>query len=102
MAHPANSLFIGAALLTALIQPVAAEDYIYNYGSRSDFISLSAGDAPQANIAIQHPTPWPAYVNDTSFRTPSQQGTSALEKMFKRYESKSGSSSSTVINIGTK
>jgi len=102
MAHPASSFMIAAALLASQSLPAAAEDYIYNYGSRSDSISLSAGDAPQANVAIQHPTPWPSYVNRTGFGTPSQQGISALEKMFKRYQPSSSSSPSTVINIGTK
>lgn len=93
---------IAATLLAAQTLCAAAEDYIYNYGSRSDFISLSAGDASRSNNAIQHPTPWPSYVNSTSFGTPSQQGISALEKMFKRYQPSSSSSPSTVINIGTK
>jgi hypothetical protein len=91
---------IAALVLIALAGPAAAEDYNTNYASRSDFISLSTGDAPQSNIAIQHPTPWPSYVNDTRFLTPARRGVSALEKMFKRYEGGSASGPSTVINIG--
>jgi hypothetical protein len=37
-----------------------------DYLSRRDTISLSAGDASRTNIAIQTPTPWPSYVNDTA------------------------------------
>ena len=95
-----NSLALAALAVASLATPVLAEDYIYNYASRSDFISLAAGDAPQANIAIQHPTPWPSYVNDTNFRTPARQGVSALENMFLRYEGGSDPAPSTVINIG--
>lgn len=93
-----SSIALAAMGLLALAAPAFAQKY--NYASRSDFISLSAGDAPQANIAIQHPTPWPSYVNDTNFRTPARQGVSALENMFKRYEGGSDPAPSTVINIG--
>jgi hypothetical protein len=37
-----------------------------DYLSRRETISLSAGNASRANIAIQTPTPWPPYVNDTA------------------------------------
>ena len=95
-----NSLALAALAVASLATPVLAEDYIYNYASHSDFISLSAGDAPQANIAIQHPTPWPSYVNDTRIQTPARLGVSALEKMFKRYEPDAAAGPSTVINVG--
>ena len=52
-------------------------------------------------MAIQHPTPWPSYVNNTNIRTPAEQGISALEKMFKRYGASASTSPSTVINIGS-
>ena len=93
-----NSIALAAMVLLALAAPALAQNY--NYASRGDFISLAAGDAPQANIAIQHPTPWPSYVNDTNFRTPARQGVSALENMFKRYEGESTAAPTTVINIG--
>ena len=95
-----NKLTLALLILASSTAPALAENYNTNYASRSDFISLSAGDAPQANIAIQHPTPWPSYVNDTNFRTPARQGVSALENMFLRYEGGSDPAPSTVINIG--
>lgn len=63
MALQANRILLALAA-AALAQPALAQNY--DYQSRSDFISLSAGDAPAANIAIQTPTPWPAYVDDTA------------------------------------
>lgn len=92
-----NSL-VAAALAMLGAAPAVAQEI--NYLSRSDRTILTTGDAPAANLAIQHPTPWPSYVNDTNFRTPARQSMSALEQMFKRYEGGSKSTPSTVINIG--
>ena len=108
MALRRNSIFFAAVLLTAAALPALAEDFQiysgdpdYDYGDRSDFISLSAGDAARANLAIQHPTPWPSYVNNTKISTPAGIGMSALEKMFKRYGASAATTPSTVINIGS-
>src|SRR4051794_35531661 len=91
---------LAALVLIVFVTPAVAEDSNTNYASRSDFVSLSAGDASRSNMAIQHPTPWPSYVNDTKFHTPARQGVSSLEKMFKRYEGGSSSGPSTDINVG--
>jgi hypothetical protein len=64
MALQASRILFALATAAALAQPAIAQNY--DYQSRSDFISLSAGDAAAANIAIQTPTPWPAYVNDVA------------------------------------
>jgi hypothetical protein len=55
----------------------------YDYLSRNDAISLSAGDAVHANIVIQTPTPWPRYVNRTNIPVSARLGTTALELMYK-------------------
>ena len=102
MALRRNSLIAAVMALVASASVAMAEDDIYNYESRSDFVRLSTGDAAQSNISIQHPTPWPSYVNDTDIDTTARQGVSALEKMFKRYEGGSAQSPSTVINVGVK
>ena len=108
MALRRNSILLAAVLLALAPLPALADDFQvysgdpnYDYGDRSDFISLSGGDALRSNMAIQHPTPWPSYVNNTNIRTPAEIGTSALEKMFKRYGASAQTSPSTVINIGS-
>ena len=102
MALRKSSPFLLAMLATAAVAaPAWAEDYAVNYMSHSDSITIGLGDAPTSNIIIQHPTPWPSYVNDTNIRTPARQGVGALERMFQRYEPGSSSSPSTVINIGS-
>ncbi len=63
MANPANKFLLTAAVLSSISSIAVAQDYTEL--SRSDFITIDAGDAPQSNIAIQTPTPWPDYINDT-------------------------------------
>jgi len=97
MVRPASK-FVFIALLFAAPAPALAQDY--EYADRSDFVSMSAGSASAANTAIQTPTPWPSYVNETHIHTPSRQGVSALDKMFRQYEAGGKSSPQTIINIG--
>lgn len=94
MALRRNSLIPGALLLAALASPAAAEDYAINYMSHSDSITIGLGDAPTSNVIIQHPTPWPSYVNNTNIPMPANQGISALENMMQRYLPSSGGSTS--------
>ena len=100
MALRRSSLLIGLLAVTSLSFPALAEDYNYNYLGRSDSVTIGLGDANRANLAIQHPTPWPSYVNDTNLKTPSRQGIGALEQMFNRYEGGNQASPTTVINVG--
>lgn len=99
MARPRNSLTLSIVLLAWFAAPAAAEDDPHYYGSRSDKVTLGAGDASRANLAIQHPTPWPSYVNDTRIRTPARQSLGALEMMFRRYEPSTSDTQSTVIDV---
>lgn len=95
MARPRNSAAIAAVLLLSGAGAAAADgsdNYIYNYLGRSDTITIGAGDASRANLAIQHPTPWPAYVNDTAIHTRAQTGISAMERMFDRYRAQGSAS----------
>lgn len=59
--------FFAAAIISVGIASLstAAKAESGDYLSRRDTISLSAGNASRANIAIQTPTPWPSYINDT-------------------------------------
>jgi hypothetical protein len=70
----------------------SSDNYIYNYLGRSDTITIGAGDSARANLAIQHPTPWPPYVNETEIDTPAKIGISAMEKMFQRYRGEGAAS----------
>lgn len=75
------------------------DNYIYDYMGHQDSITIGLGDAPTSNIVIQHPTPWPKYVNDTNIKTPAGIGVSALDNMMERYVS--GSTPTSNIDQGT-
>ena len=100
MARRISKLVLAAAALAVCAVPAVAQNY--DELSRSDFISLSAGNAAQSNISIQTPTPWPSYVNDTHFHADSRVGLTAIENLIKRYQKGSEPPPpSTVINIGS-
>lgn len=44
----------------------ACTQYQNRYVEREDTVTLSAGDAVASNAALQIPTPWPRYSNDTT------------------------------------
>jgi hypothetical protein len=44
----------------------ACTQYTNRYAEREDTVTLSAGDAIASNAALQIPTPWPRYSNDTT------------------------------------
>ena len=92
-----KSLLVVASLFAAAV-PALAQNY--DELSRSDGISLSGGDSSRANIAIQTPTPWPYYVNNTHIHGNGQQGADLMEKYLKKYSPQQQSNSSTTINIG--
>jgi len=54
-----------------------------DYLSRRDTVSLSAGNATRANIAIQTPTPWPPYVNDVNIPGSGHRAVRAIENLYK-------------------
>ncbi len=64
--------------MIVLAAPAAAQNY--DALSRSDFISLSGGDAAAANLAIQTPTPWPPYVNNTRIPGNGQRGANIIDQ----------------------
>jgi hypothetical protein len=63
--------------MMALAAPAAAQNY--DYLSRSDSISLSGGNATSSNLAIQTPTPWPPYVNNTRIPGNGQRGVNIMD-----------------------
>lgn len=95
MALLRNSLALAFLAVLCAAREAGADgfdNHIYNYLGRGDTITIGAGDANRANLAIQHPTPWPHYVNDTDISTSSRIGISAMEKMFQRYKGEGAAS----------
>lgn len=76
------------------------DNYIYDYMGRQDSITIGLGDAPTSNIVIQHPTPWPSYINNTTIKTSAGQGVSALEGMMQRYMNQGGSGAAATTDTG--
>lgn len=70
------------------------DNYIYDYMTHRDSITIGLGDAPTSNIVIQHPTPWPSYINDTDINISGAQGIDALNNMMEGAAS-GGASTST-------
>ena len=117
MALRRNSFLVGMLIAAAcLSSPAQADDstitdreddhrsdyldnnYIYDYMSRRDSITVGLGDATTSNIIIQHPTPWPSYINNTDIKT---SGASALDKMMQSYLSSGGSTSTGTTDTPT-
>jgi hypothetical protein len=98
MALRRNSLLAGAIAAVVSSGPVMAggipNNYIYDYMGHSDSITIGLGDAPTSNIIIQHPTPWPSYINNTRIKTSGQQGIKALQQLLQNSGGQSASSSS--------
>ena len=77
------------------------DNYIYDYMTHRDSITVGLGDAPTSNIIIQHPTPWPSYINNTDINISGSQGISALENMMEQSAAGGASSSSAAGTAGT-
>ena len=97
MAILRNKFLVALAGLFALAVPALAQNY--DELSRSDGISLSGGDASRANIAIQTPTPWPYYVNNTHIHGNGKRGADLMEIYMNKYSAEQKGGSNTTINI---
>ena len=97
MARQTNKLAMAVLILGATAVPAVAQNY--DELSRSDFISLSAGNAKRANLAIQTPTPWPSYVNKVRIPGNGERGALTIEQLNMRYAPQQAVPQ-TVINIG--
>ena len=98
MALLKNRALLAITILFAAATPAAAQ--FYDYLSRQDGIAISGGDANAANTAIQTPTPWPSYVNDTDIPGIGPQGAKIIENFYKKYDAPQQGTASTIINIG--
>lgn len=85
MALRRNSILAGALAAAFVSAPALADgipnNYIYDYMGHGDSITIGLGDSQASNIVIQHPTPWPSYINNTRIHTTGQQGIDALKLM---------------------
>jgi len=118
MALRRNSFLLGLAVVAAVLTSSARADdgaitgreddhrsdyldnnYIYDYMTHRDSITVGLGDATTSNLQIMHPTPWPSYINKTEILTPAGVGVSALDNMMERYAS--GSTPTSNIDQGT-
>ena len=118
MALRRNSFLVGIVIAAAwFTSPVLADDstitnrendhrseylddnYIYDYMTHRDSITVGLGDAPTSNLQIMHPTPWPYYINKTNIQTPAGIGAAALDNMMERYAS--GATPTSNIDQGT-
>ena len=99
MERPTSKIVLAAVFCAAVFgSPALAQNY--DYMSRSDFISLSGGDAARANIAIQTATPWPSYINNVTIHGNADHAISAFEQLSAGYKAPVATPS-TVINVGT-
>ena len=82
---------IGLLPTTASAQWV--DDPFSDYLHRNQGVSTGAGNANDANEAIQTITPWPPYVGDRRIRLEGRQGVETIQRMYKvpdPFEQKSG------------
>ena len=62
---------------------IGFDDPFADYLQRTALVSTTGGDAQAANIAMQTPTPWPRYANDTNIPA----NGARIAKAVTRYES---------------
>lgn len=101
MANLASRILLAAVLLSSVSDVALAQNY--NELSRSDFVTIDAGEAPQANIAIQTPTPWPAYINDTDIDISvyGSRGVAVFDESYRRGKPAAAATSTVNINLGS-
>jgi hypothetical protein len=81
---------VGAPLAVAgCSSTVGFDDPSADYLQRTALVSTTGGDAPAVNVAVQTPTPWPRYANDTNIPA----NGARIVKAITRYESGAASAS---------
>ncbi|HEY2534393.1 MAG TPA: hypothetical protein VGJ20_41840 [Xanthobacteraceae bacterium] len=74
---------IGVVILPYGCNAQAVYDPFSDYLQRSVTISLGAGNAKDANAAIQTIDPWPPYVGDTRIPGDGRRAADAVERMYR-------------------
>jgi hypothetical protein len=83
-----NRLCLAIALIGSMIFPgicraQAVDDPFSDYLQRSDSIALSAGNAQNANEAVQTINPWPPYAWDRHITTDGRHAVDSIERMYR-------------------
>jgi hypothetical protein len=87
--HVASRSVLAIATLAASMavagcsSTVGFDDPFADYLQRTALVSTTGGDSQAANIAMQTPTPWPRYANDTNIPA----NGARIMKAITRYES---------------
>ena len=74
---------IGVVLLPRFAYAQAVDDPFSDYLQRSQGIALGAGNANEANEAIQTITPWPPYAGYRRIPTQGRHAADAIERMYR-------------------
>lgn len=97
MARQTNSICFAAGVLALLAAPAMAQNY--DYLSRSDTISLTAGNAKDSNLVIQTPTPWPWYVKRVTIPGSGARGSDLMKSYQTKFANKPAASPFPSITI---
>lgn len=97
---------IGIVILPHVGHAQAVDDPFSDYLQRSDSILLGAGNASEANEAIQTITPWPPYAFDRRIPVQGRQAVDSIERMYHvpdpfEQQSAGGGASSETSGSGT-
>jgi hypothetical protein len=99
---------MGVVIFSYSCKAQVFDDPFTDYLQRSVTISTGAGNAADANVAIQTIDPWPPYVGNTHIPGDGRRMVGAVERMYKtpnpfEQGAAGGSSatSSSTLNIGT-
>jgi hypothetical protein len=74
---------IGAVILSHVGHAQAVDDPFSDYLQRSEGILIGAGNAKEANEAIQTITPWPPYAFDRRIPFQGRQAVDSIERMYR-------------------
>ena len=74
---------VGVVILPHMANAQAVDDPFSDYLQRSQGISMGAGNANDANQAIQTITPWPPYVGNPRIHIEGRRAVESIERMYR-------------------